>query len=855
MASIADSAVHAVLRKMSKDSIERESLSVAVVSQLTRQVEALAEMLERRETQHRAVSQGIPRSVGRRLVRRLAGVRRRLRRVWREVLESGPVFRRGVFPTAAPVSSIPIAMLDPAWVAEQLCASGPDREQRADGASGAVGGIIVNLRLLMGALQAGQGELVDALARVFVVAFPGTITADWVTSFLSAMRERSSRPLPRALAPFARRKWPQHVGIAFEVAALEDHFGDPSQAIAAWEAVLGLTNEHVAPNIFTTARRRLRDLAKGNNGHNDLLTGLFSPMIQDEYHDWLRQREDHSIDAYRRWLDQNLNEDMDTSQGPTFSIVMPVYQPDVTHLSAAIRSVLGQWCPNWQLVLSDDASSNQWMFDAEIALLLADPRITTVRATTNGGISAATNRALEATSGRWVAFMDQDDLLAPDALAHVVDVISKRPAARLVFSDEDHLDQQGNRCLPYFKPEIVRELLLGQNVINHFAVYARETIITMDDKPVLRAEFDGSQDWDLNLRVVEGLRDDEIVHIPRVLYHWRQTGQSFSHTRAHVSYLAGARAVAESLKRQALVGVTRPVAGGGWFQIHLRTGEVKPRASIVIPTRDHPELISQCLASIIDFTDYPSFEIIIVDNGTRDPRALAMLHDADMNDRVTIVRVDEPFNFSRLLNSGVRAATGDVVVSLNNDVTVHQADWLNQLIANAMRPGVGAVGVRLLYPNRTVQHAGVVLGLGGVAGHSFGGLNAVDAGYFGQAILARDVEAVTGAVLAVRRDTYLAMGGFDEKNLSVAFNDVDFCLRLRERGLRNLVLASVELTHLESESRGSDAVAEREAAFRSECQFMINQWGDNQGVIIDRIKNSNFSQHFGDALLEDSSDY
>lgn len=842
-------AMTALLQRLTLQSTEERSRSALVVAQLSMQVEALAEILQQRDAQQREFIQALYRRPEIRAARRLAAARSRLATRLRP--SRGAAGATGPAPPLVASGNAPSSdrARDPGTVADQVSRRFSSRLMRGVGESGEVGGLDANLELLREAVDGGHRELADALARVFVVAYPRVVTADWTTAFLSAMRVHSSRAVPSALVPAARRAWPDHVGVAFEAAALADHSGDRDAAAHAWETVIGLVDEQNDPEILATARQRLSELVAAGVAGDISLTNLFDPTNNDDYHHWLSQHEDHSIDAYRGWLDKN----PDTSQGPTFSIVMPVYEPDVTHLSAAVRSVLGQWYPNWQLVLSDDASSSDWVLDEAIAQLLADSRIVIVRAATNGGISAATNRAIEATAGAWVAFMDQDDLLAPDALAQIADMIATRPEARLIFSDEDKVDEYGRRSAPYFKPEAVRELLLGQNVISHLAVYARDIITSSDATPLLRSALDGSQDWDLNLRVVEGLRDDEIVHVPRILYHWRQTEKSFSQTRAHVAHQADARAVAESLKRRGLVGVARPVAGGGWFQIHLRTGQDKPRASVIIPTRDHPELIRQCLASVLDFTDYPLFEIIVVDNGTRDPRALAVLEDASRDDRVTVLKMDEPFNFSRLLNAGVGAATGDVVVSLNNDVTVHQADWLDQLVANAMRSGIGAVGVKLIYPNRTVQHAGVLMGLGGVAGHSFVGLSPADPGYFGQAVLTREVEGVTGAVLAIRRDTYREVGGFDEHNLAVTYNDVDFCLRLRERGLKNLVLAGVELTHLESESRGSDEVPERQETFRRECQYMVDRWGDELGMIIDRIKNPNFSQRYGDNFLERSS--
>ena len=555
--------------------------------------------------------------------------------------------------------------------------------------------------------------------------------------------------------------------------------------------------------------------------------------------------------SYRRWM--TLQEYVSPAEaspsaaGPLISIVMPVYEPDVDHLVAALESVRGQRYPSWQLVLCDDGSNGRWWEDERLSPLVEDERVVRVGNPSNGGIAAATNRAIGAATGTWVAFMDQDDLLAPDALSAVVDAVTADPGLRLLYSDEDSIDAAGERYGPYFKPTAIRELMLGQNVMNHLTVYS---VVLLKELGGLREGLDGSQDWDLNLRALDVVTDEEIAHLPRILYHWRKTDDSFSAGEGRLrSQRAGGAAVAEAMARRGLDGFPRPVVTGGWFQLVLRVAESAPKASIVIPTRDRPELIMGCVDAILARTRYDDYELVIVDNGTRDEDALAYLAELERRHDVAVLRCDWPFNFSRLLNEGVRAASGEVIVSLNNDVIVEQDDWLEQLVANAVRPDVGAVGARLLYADGRVQHAGVVLGVGSVAGHWYGGLAGSDPGYFGQAVLQREVEAVTGAVLAMRRALYLEVGGLDEENLSVAFNDVDLCLRLREMGLRNLYVPGVELTHLESVSRGSDDRPDTRERFQREVAYMLRRWGVDGGDLVDRIKNPNFVQREGDCLL------
>lgn len=563
-----------------------------------------------------------------------------------------------------------------------------------------------------------------------------------------------------------------------------------------------------------------------------------------QYREWIRANEDHGPAAFGRWCEAaGLDE-----SGPTLSVMMPVYNPDIAFLREAVSSIANQWYPHWQLIMSDDGSDNAWFADAGVRRLLEDVRIRGVFRETNGGIAAATNSAIEAASAEWLVFLDQDDLLAPDALARVAEQIVRDPGVRLLYSDEDSIDESGERFLPYFKPRAVRELLLGQNVINHLSVLRRDDVMAVGG---LRSEFDGSQDWDLVLRVIERLEDREIVHIPHILYHWRKTSETYSASTKTMAqtYGAGLRAVRDAVQRRGLSAEVSPVAHGSWAKVALRPSGPKPLASIIIPTRDHPELLTSCVDSVLFSTRYESFEVIIMDNGTRDTEALRFLEAAENRPRVTVIPWDRPFNFSELLNEGVRRAKGEIIVSLNNDVIVYQEDWLDQFVANAQRSDVGAVGARLLYADRHVQHGGVLLGVHAVAGHSFSGLGPSDPGYFGQAILNREVEAVTAAAMAVRRSVFLEHGGFDAENLAVAFNDVDFCLRLRRSGLRNLYLGSVEMTHLESRSRGKDDQPDRREGFGREVAFMRDTWGHDGGDLIDSIKNPNLLQREGDCLL------
>lgn len=703
------------------------------------------------------------------------------------------------------------------------------------------GGADTAARIVATLVALDEPELAASMADAFVRAYPGVVTPEWVASFLSELRVRSVEGPAKVFLASALRRWPDHAWIRFEAAALSDVTGDVQERIKNWRRVLDAVTDDDIPTICGTAESALKALEE--HPENVMVSAL-DPYDPVQYRQWIKANEDHSLSAYDRWSATVGS----SGVGPRFSIVMPVFNPDVNFLKQALSSVVAQWYSDWELVMSDDGSENDWYGDPDIGRLVEDSRIRVIFRETNGGIAAATNAAIEESTADWIAFMDQDDLLAPDALAHVATEISDAPRARLFYSDEDSIDELGERFMPYFKPRAVRELLLGQNVINHLSVFRRELVAAVGG---LRSEFDGSQDWDLSLRAIERLEDDQIVHVPHILYHWRKTSSTYSASAGTMAktYGAGLRAVREAVQRLGAQAEIRPVAHGGWFQVALRPAHPAPLASIIIPTRDHPDLLIPCIESVLFSTRHAPFELIIVDNGTRDLEARRFLDLMAQRRDVTVVPWDRPFNFSELLNEGVRHASGEIIVSLNNDVIVYQEDWLDQLVANAQREDVGAVGARLLYADRHVQHAGVLLGVGGVAGHCFGGIGGLDPGYSGHAILNREVEAVTAAVMAVRRSIFLEHGGFDERNLPIAFNDVDFCLRLRRGGLRNLYLASVELTHLESKSRGKDDRPDRREGAAREVAYMMQTWGKDGGNLVDSIKNPNFLQSAGDRLL------
>lgn len=513
---------------------------------------------------------------------------------------------------------------------------------------------------------------------------------------------------------------------------------------------------------------------------------------------------------------------------PLISILVPAYATPEPLIRAAIESVQAQLYPHWEMCVVDDASPGEGLWALLRAYADADPRIKVTRRGANGGISAATNTALEMARGDYVALMDHDDILPEHALYEVAAALDRDPDLALLYSDEDRLDADGARSEPYFKPDFNYELLLRQNLVSHLGVYRRDVIVELGG---LRSGFDGSQDWDLALRVVERVGRERIHHIPAVLYHWRQAGDQSSFSSSHLARCADAarRAVEEHLARTGQVARVAPDPRlSGWLSVSRLPPAPKPMVSVIVPTRDRVDLLEQCVRGVLESTDYHPLELVIVDNGSTEPEALALLDRVRKDRRVQVIERPEPFNFSRLNNIGAAHARGEILVLLNNDISMIRRDWLYELVANVVLPEVGAVGARLLYPNGALQHGGVVLGVGGappVAGHLCTGASRLDPGYLGHLALPRNVSAVTAACLAIRRSVYEEVGGLDE-SIAVAFNDVDLCLRLRARGYEIVWDSGAELYHHESASRGSDVAGPDQARFQGEVDFMRTRWGD-----------------------------
>ncbi|MFJ7441115.1 glycosyltransferase family 2 protein [Methylorubrum thiocyanatum] len=505
---------------------------------------------------------------------------------------------------------------------------------------------------------------------------------------------------------------------------------------------------------------------------------------------------------------------------PLISVLMPVHDPDPRVLEAAIRSVRGQLYPAWELCIADDAST-----DPRIPRLIArhaaeEPRIRTVRRPENGHIARATNDALGLAGGTYAAFLDHDDLLSENALFEVARAVRADQELALIYSDEDKVDRRGRRFEPHFKSGYDRELLWAQNYVNHLCVVRTDALRRLGG---LRPGFEGSQDHDLLLRLTEGLDASRVRHIPKVLYHWRAAAGSgtFSDRALARAEEARLRALTEIAARK---GARAERGPEGFNRLVRPLPAPPPLVSVVIPTRDRAELLGVVLNGLFARTDYPALEVIVVDNGSTEPATRDLFARYAGDPRLRVLPAPGPFNFSELSNRGAAAARGTILLFLNNDIEVLEPGWLTELVAIASDPEIGAVGAKLLYPDGTIQHGGIVLGIGGIAGHSHLGLPGSAPGYFARMVLSQEVSAVTGACLAMRAAVFSEVGGFDAAHLAVAFNDVDLCLKIRAAGYRIVWTPHARLVHHESKSRGAEDTPEKRARFEAESRVMRERW-------------------------------
>ncbi len=551
------------------------------------------------------------------------------------------------------------------------------------------------------------------------------------------------------------------------------------------------------------------------------VTGAQLTLAASTYRPWL-----HRYERFEREALVAIRERLEgLKDPPLLSVLMPTCEPPLPWLRRAILSVQGQSYPHWELCIADDASRDPGVRELVEEFVQAEPRIRFIARPERGNISHATNSALGLASGSWVTFLDHDDELHPAALAEVALTIAARPGVRLIYTDEDKVDARQRRFDPYFKPDWNPELLRGQNYLCHLTAIQTDAVRALGG---LRAGVEGCQDWDLALRITERLAPEEIHHIPRVLYHWRAIPGSTALSQDQKSGIAeaAARTLREHLGR---TGETTsqliPVSGGHW-RIRRAVPLPEPLVSIIIPTRDALGILRLCLESVLARSTYRRFEIVVVDNDSKEPATLDWLQEiVRLDPRVQVRPHAGPFNYAALHNAIVPGVAGEFVCLLNNDIEVISPEWLDEMVACAAAPGVGVVGAKLLYPDGTIQHAGVVLGIGGVAGHAFKHFPGQAHGQMNRLQLAQNYSAVTAACMVFRKERWAEAGGMDEKNLAIAFNDVDFCLRVRAAGYRNLWTPAATLVHHESLTRGHEDSPDKVMRFKRETQWMRERWG------------------------------
>jgi len=510
---------------------------------------------------------------------------------------------------------------------------------------------------------------------------------------------------------------------------------------------------------------------------------------------------------------------------PKISVLMPVYNTPARLLNEAIQSVVDQLYSNWELCICNDRSTAKHIKPLLDKWVKADARIKVIHRKKNGHISKASNSALTLVTSEWVALLDHDDVLREHALAEVAIAINENPDCQIVYSDEDKIDEVGNRTDPYFKCEFSPELFRSMNYLNHLTVHRTDNIIKTG---AWKHKFVGSQDYDLILRVWERIRDCQIIHIPKVLYHWRAIEGSTALDGGEKDYTvdAGVTALNEHLERTNANAIAEVIPGLLHFRVRHCIPEDAPLVSLIIPTKDRIDLVKACIDSIYEKTIYPNFEIILINNNSELQESFDYFKELEESGRARVFTYNIPFNYSAINNYAVTKAKGKIIGLINNDIEVISKGWLSELVSWAQNDDIGCVGAKLYFENGQIQHGGVIVGLGGVAGHAHKYFPRDAHGYYHRAKVVQNLSAVTAACLLVKKSIFEEVGGLNEKDLIIAFNDVDFCLKVQEAGYRNVWTPFAEMYHYESISRGAEDNPEKMARFNREKDYMQKRWAE-----------------------------
>ena len=542
----------------------------------------------------------------------------------------------------------------------------------------------------------------------------------------------------------------------------------------------------------------------------------------------LKERVQMSDVDYGTWYQNHkLSEEMLKKQReiqfayhPLISVVVPVYNTPALYLEQMIESVLRQSYENWELCIANANPLNEEVKRILAAYTEKDARIRVTEVSNNQGIAQNTNVAMEMASGEYIGFLDHDDLLAADALFEIAKKLNEDSGLEMIYTDEDKVTEDLTKHFqPHFKPEFNLDLIRSNNYICHFCAIQRKLLLEVGG---LRGEFNGAQDHDLFLRCVEKAK--KIGHVPRILYHWRVHRASTADNPASkiYAYEAGKRAIEEHLKRcgeKAIVSCKKDL---GFYRVKYEL-QGEPLVSIIIPNKDHVDDLRQCLNAIQN-AEYKNYEVIIVENNSEEKDTFDY-YKSIVSDQMKVIVWEQDFNYAAINNFGVQEAKGEYLLFMNNDVLPLDANWLEEMLTNCQRKQVGIVGAKLYYPDNTIQHAGVILGIGGVAGHAFLGMSKDFSGYMHKASLQQNLSAVTAACMMVKKTVFEEVGGFTEQ-LAVAFNDVDFCLKAREKGYLVVFNPYAELVHYESKTRGPENTVEKLQRFERECAYMKQRWAE-----------------------------
>lgn len=556
------------------------------------------------------------------------------------------------------------------------------------------------------------------------------------------------------------------------------------------------------------------------HGFNGMINRLDSEFKQ------IKSNQLDEAQVYERWIENNEIDILKTSNlnyTPLISIITPTFNTEKKYLVQMLESVISQNYSNWELCIADDASTNKDTINILKKYEEKYQNIKVVYRKENGHISEASNSALKLAWGEYIVLLDHDDMLAPNALYEMTKKLNENNSLKLIYSDEDKIDENNNRFDPHFKSGWNPDMFFSQNYLCHLVLLKKSIVDTING---FRKGYEGSQDYDLFLRYIDQINHDEIDRIEKILYHWRaiKGSTALNENEKNYTHNSGRKALKDYFSKKDKHILIENGLLTNTYKITYPIPEVQPKVSIIIPTKNKYTLLSKCISSIFEKTTYKNYEIIVVDNESNGQKILKYLKEISEIENIQVVKYNKPFNYSAINNYAVKHVNGEIIALLNNDVEIISNNWLTEMVSHAIRAEIGAVGAKLYYDNDSIQHAGIILGIGGVANHAFKYNHKTESGYGLRLKSIQNYMAVTGACLVVRKKLYQEVNGLNDKNLKVAFNDVDFCLKVTKKGFRNLWTPYVELYHHESLSRGKDDNSKKIKRFNLEVEYMKENW-------------------------------